>query len=228
MRQRISNAFSWFFRFIFLNTDFFLERISSFTRQKKIHTTIIHWKMKNASKLFLTDSHNFFLGFLFSFVHIYISTFCKRFFPYGETFAELKNRILTAITAFHLGCFHKSCIIYKIPCRCKWSGLFFCTSFHSKFHDGTGEKVTATEGQACNCQMHPMYQFQSMDKLKITKKKKSILRHLFYFIFCVRSIWVIQQFQLRLFWKKSKLKFQPQMSYELSHVDWIKWKTFYL
>lgn len=93
------------------------------------------------------------------------------------------HTILTAITAFHLGCFQTSCIIYKKNVsRCKWSCFFLSLCSHLESMLERGEKMMLTEGQALDSQLHPMYQFQSMDILKITNRKKSLNIFLFWFV----------------------------------------------
>lgn len=81
-----------------------------------------------------------------------------------------------------------------------------------------GEKMMLTEGQALDCQLQPMYQFQSMNILKITQRKKKLE----YFLFLVnlgRST-----IPIKIVLDKIKIKIPPPnvVVYEPSHVDWIK------
>lgn len=95
-------------------------------------TKIVSWKdisVKNMAKLFFSHKNSLMILILFyffrSFAHIYIY---KRFF---RSAVLNVHTILTAITAFHLGCFQTSCIIYKKNVsRCKWSCLFLSLCSH--------------------------------------------------------------------------------------------------
>lgn len=172
------------------------------------------------AKLFFSHKNSLMILILFhffrSFAHIYIY---KRFF---RSAVLNVHTILTAITAFHLGCFQTSCIIYKKNVsRCKWSCLFLSLCSHLESMLKWGEKMMLTEGQALDCQLHSMYQFQSMDILKITTRKKSLNIFCFGLLNLGRST-----IPIKIVLDKIKIKIPPPNAvvYEPSHVDWIKWK----
>lgn len=79
-----------------------------------------------------------------------------------------------------------------------------------------GEKMMLTEGQALDSQLHPMYQFQSMDILKITTRKKSLNIFCFGLLNLGRST-----IPIKIVLDKIKIKIPPPnvVVYELSHVD---------